>query len=103
MELYQKIVLGIAIVLLITSYFMIYFTLVNNTKQWPPSVTKCPDYWVYDATTDKCVDGNDINNKYPTELDVKLTEKSNCDNYNWAKTNGISWEGLSYGVSMKCP
>ena len=95
MELYQRIVLGIAIVLLIAAYIMIYFTLVKNNKKWPPSVAKCPDYWVYDATTDKCK--STTNEEY---LDV--TQKTTCDKYKWAKENEISWEGLSYGVSMDC-
>lgn len=101
MELFQRIILGIAIVLLIAAYIMIYSTLVNNNKNWPPSVAKCPDYWVYDATTDKCV--NNVNNSYyPLLDDETLTQKSDCNKYKWAKDNAISWEGLSYGVSMDC-
>lgn len=100
MELYQRIVLGIAIVLLIAAYIMIYFTLVDNNKNWPPSVAKCPDYWVYNATTDKCVDSFDENNTYPDN--ETLTQKSTCDKYKWAKEKEVSWEGLSYGVSMDC-
>mgnify|MGYP001355263686 CR=1 FL=1 len=50
-----KIVLGIAIVLLIGAYIMIYFTLVDNVKKWPPTVAKCPDYWVYDDKEKKCI------------------------------------------------
>lgn len=108
MELYQKIVLGIAIVLLIGAYIMIYFTLVDNVKKWPPTVAKCPDYWVYNQTNDNC-ESNDINNGtstkfsiYPDE-DKKLSSITKCEKYSWAKTNGISWDGLSYGVSMDCP
>lgn len=103
MELYQKIVLGIAIVLLIAAYIMIYFTLVDNNKRWPPSVAKCPDFWVYDSKTDKCVDSSNSGIIYPSNIDETLTQKSKCDNYKWAKENGISWEGLSYGVNMNCP
>lgn len=101
MELFQRIVLGIAIVLLIAAYIMIYFTLVDNNKKWPPSVAKCPDYWEYDSTTDKCVDIS--GNNYPLLDSETLSQKSNCDNYKWAKKNEISWEGLSYGVNMDCP
>jgi hypothetical protein len=100
MELYQRIVLGIAIVLLIAAYIMIYFTLVDNNKNWPPSVAKCPDYWVYNATTDKCVDGSDENKTYP--VNETLTQQSTCDKYKWAKEKKVSWEGISYGVSMDC-
>ena len=54
MELYQRVVLGIAIVLLIAAYIMIYFTLVDNNKNWPPSVAKCPDYWEYNTANNMC-------------------------------------------------
>jgi hypothetical protein len=107
MELYQRVVLGLAIVLLIAAYIMIYFTLVDNNKNWPPSVAKCPDYWVYNATSDMCESINDFNvgtsdSKYPDVDGETLTQKSTCDKYKWAKEKEVSWEGLSYGVSMDC-
>jgi len=106
MELYQRIVLGIAIVLLIAAYIMIYFTLVDNNKNWPPSVAKCPDYWEYNAANDMCKSNNNFNigssaNTVTEYLDV--SQKSTCDKYKWAKQYAVSWEGLSYGVSMDCP
>ena len=105
MELYQRVVLGIAIVLLIAAYIMIYFTLVDNNKNWPPSVAKCPDYWVYNAASDMCESINDFNigssgNTVTEYLDV--SQKNTCDKYKWAKDKEVSWEGLSYGVSMDC-
>lgn len=106
MELYQRVVLGIAIVLLIAAYIMIYFTLVDNNKNWPPSVAKCPDYWEYNVASDMCESKNKFNigssgntvKKYPD-----VSQKSTCDKYKWAKQYAVSWEGLSYGVSMDCP
>ena len=105
MELYQRVVLGIAIVLLIAAYIMIYFTLVDNNKNWPPSVAKCPDYWEYNAASDMCESNNNFNigssgntvKEYPD-----VSQKSTCDKYKWAKDKEVSWEGLSYGVSMDC-
>ena len=106
MDLYQRIVLGIAIILLIAAYIMIYFTLVDNNKNWPPSVAKCPDYWEYNAANDMCKSKNNFNigssentvTEYPD-----VSQKSTCDKYKWAKEKEVSWEGLSYGVSMDCP
>ena len=104
MELYQRVVLGIAIVLLIAAYIMIYFTLVDNNKKWPPSVAKCPDYWEYNAASDMCESNNGFNEgsskvtEYPD-----VSQKSTCDKYKWAKNKEVSWEGLSYGVSIDCP
>jgi len=108
MELYQKVVLGIAIVLLIASYIMIFFTLVDSNKKWPPSVAKCPDFWTYVSNGDYCDSNSDgLNNldssnisRYP--LTGKLSKRTKCQKYNWSKTNGISWDGLSYGVKNSC-
>lgn len=105
MELYQRVVLGIAIVLLIAAYIMIYFTLVDNNKNWPPSVAKCPDYWVYNAASDMCESNNDFNEGSPGNIVTAypdVSQKSTCDKYKWAKDKEVSWEGLSYGVSMDC-
>lgn len=98
MELYQKTVLGIAIVLLIAAYVMIFFTFVNNNSQWPPAVAKCPDYWTYDPDNDICTYDSLI---YPNDS-TKLADKSTCDKYKYATENSISWSGLSYGVHMDC-
>ena len=103
MELYQRIVLGIAIVLLIAAYIMIYFTLVDNNKNWPPSVAKCPDYWVYNAASDMCESNNGFNVGSSDSKYSDVSQKSTCDKYKWAKDKEVSWEGLSYGVSMDCP
>lgn len=103
MDLYQRVVLGIAIVLLIAAYIMIYFTLVDNNKSWPPTVPKCPDGWTYQPDTDNCSNGGDV---HPDSLDSHgkslLSEMTKCENYNWATTNSVSWDGLSYGVHIDC-
>ena len=109
MEIYQRIVLGIAIVLLIGAYVMIFFTLVNNKSQWPPSVAKCPDYWVYDNVNNSCKrsdynKGDYTYKNYPSDTSgLKLSDLTRCDKYKWANENGISWDGLSYGISLNCP
>ena len=102
MELYQRVVLGIAIVLLIAAYIMIYFTLVDNNKKWPPSVAKCPDYWEYNAASDMCESNNNFNVGNSDSKYLDVSQKSTCDKYKWAKAKEVSWEGLSYGVSMDC-
>lgn len=107
MELFQRIVLGIAIILLIAAYIMIFFTLVNNDDQWPPAISNCPDYWVYDKTNDYCT-SNNMNNGPDNNISIypslkKISQLSKCEKYNWATTNQISWDGLTYGVNMDCP
>ena len=98
MELFQQLVLGIAIMLLIAAYIMIYFTHLDNDSTWPPSVAKCPNGWNYNSTNDNCTFGAEI---YPTNNE-KLTSVTSCDKYNWATDKNISWDGLTYGVSMNC-
>jgi len=82
---------------------MIYFTLVDNNKNWPPSVAKCPDYWVYNAASDMCESNNGFNVGSSDSKYSDVSQKSTCDKYKWAKDKEVSWEGLSYGVSMDCP
>jgi hypothetical protein len=107
MELYQRFVLGIAIVLLIGAYVMIFFTLVNNKTNWPPSMSKCPDFWIFDLINNKC-DSNGFNRGknnvsiFP-ENDINLSDKTKCEKYKWAVENEISWDGLTYGTSLNCP
>ena len=52
-------------------------------------------------------DSNNFNigssfSKYPDIDGETLSQKSTCDKYKWAKQYAVSWEGLSYGVSMDC-
>lgn len=105
MEIYQKIVLGIAIVLLIAAYIMIFFTLVESDLKWPPTISKCPDFWVYNGKEDKC-------QKQGSSLVLDNVSKlSKCDKYNWSTTTQssssgplmyIPWDGLNYGVNIDC-
>jgi hypothetical protein len=107
MELYQRFVLGIAIVLLIGAYVMIFFTLVNNNKLWPPSIAKCPDFWIFNLLNNKCDSngynlGNEKFSFFP-ENEINLSDLTKCQKYKWAVENEISWDGLTYGTSLNCP
>lgn len=101
MELYQQTVLSIALILLILSYVMIYYSMMDDDVKWPPTIAKCPDYWNYDSENDKCnhfANGN----TYPDTTGAKLSEITKCEKYNWATTSGNPWDGLSYGVHQDC-
>jgi hypothetical protein len=101
------------ILLLICIVIMIIIFLYPNTKQvWPPMVANCPDYFV-----DTNGDGSKCDN--PLELkgnstcligtgkNLSLTAPnftldSTCEKYNWATQCGVTWDGLTYGVSNPC-
>jgi hypothetical protein len=50
MELFQKIVLFSAIIILIIALVVIGTALMYSKNQvWPPITQECPDYWVSDG------------------------------------------------------
>lgn len=53
---FQRIVLIIAIVMLITAMIFIGYALYRQTSDiaWPPEIPKCPDYWTMDASGNNC-------------------------------------------------
>lgn len=102
MQYFQKSVVAIAIMLLIVTYSVIYFTTTNKKGVWNNVASKCPDYWIYDSEAIECISNvNTISN-------YSLDGKSACENYDWAidstKDHGgnISWDGVTYGSSLNC-
>lgn len=109
MELnFQKIVLGIAILVFIVALVFIGIGLkdAKNNQTWPPIVANCPDYW--EDTTNN---GEGCYNKLglgkcnlPT-YDNKNVMNFNVTPYNgaegtcakakWAKECGVTWDGVS--------
>lgn len=110
---FQQNVLRVAIVLLIITsvivFIMLYFS--KNQYQFPPMVSKCPDYWVIES------DGNDppnytcndvagvagVANKANYTIDAKeniplpdsITSNQLCDLKENLNTNNILWTGIS--------
>jgi len=116
MDGFQKIVLYSAIIILIIALVIIGVTLSNSTDSsvWPPIVPECPDYWVVDGSGNNatCINMKDLGTCPATSGDNHLTMNFNnspytgsngtCSKYTWATKCGVSWDGITYGVSNPC-
>lgn len=113
---FQKFVLFAAIIILIIALIFIGMALSKSTSSvvWPPMIPECPDYWTMDgsgnATT--CINVKDLGTCPPKGNSKHLTMNFNtpaftgsnelCAKYTWANNCGVSWDGITYGVSNPC-
>ena len=107
---FHKTVLFSAIIILIVSLVLIGTTLANSqgAQTWPPIISGCPDYWIFDGSGNKCVNGKDLGTCQPIGGDKHLQMDFNtstftgsqgaCNKYKWANKCGVSWDGITYGV-----
>jgi hypothetical protein len=112
MQAFQKMVLGIAVVALIVLLALIGMSLSSTNKtNWPPVVGDCPDYWVdMSGNGSACYNAHQLGTcglaKTDANEDVKVTLDlsgyTDCDKYNWAKNCGLTWDGITSGVSNPC-
>lgn len=116
MEGFQKIVLYSAIIILIITLVILGVTLsyAKDNQVWPPIVPECPDYWVVDGSGNNttCINVKDLGTCQATGDNKHLTMNFNnspftgsngtCSKYTWAKKCGVSWDGITYGVSNPC-
>ena len=115
MESFQKTVLVIATIILIISLILIgmAFNYAKN-KNWPPSVPKCPDYWIADGSGNDatCINMKDLGTCPASNGTKHLVMNFNkapyngtdelCAKYTWAKNCSLAWDGITYGVENPC-
>lgn len=113
---FQSIVLLIAILLLIVCLILIGIALAksNNIQQWPPIVGSCPDYWVDMSNNGaQCVNIKNLgtcNSGVPAgrhlQMDFTVApyvgQNAACSKYKWANGCGLTWDGITSGVSNPC-
>jgi len=114
MESFQKIVLFTSvIILLLALLFMGLAISQKSSKNWPPVVAQCPDWWVIDGTgkNSTCINVKDLGNYQVTGTEHQTMNfnlpnytgsDGSCAKYNWAKGSNISWDGITYGVTNPC-
>jgi hypothetical protein len=115
MESFQSFILFSAIIILIIVLVFIGVTLTySKDQQWPPMTPECPDYWVAEGSGNNitCVNTKNLGTCPPKGGDKYLKMDFNnstftgqnglCAKYTWAKNCGISWDGVTYGVSNPC-
>jgi len=106
---FQRVVIIIAIVLLIVIFV---FTLIilsrsKSSQSWPPVIGDCPDYWIdLSGNGAMCVNPKKLGtcNNESMNFSVSPWVGSNglCAKYNWANACGLTWDGITYGVSNPC-
>jgi hypothetical protein len=117
MASFQKNVLIVAVIILIILLIIIGYLLVKTgtNDTWPPIIGQCPDYWIdFSGNGANCVNvqslgdcsgngnihcPNAINNTPSSGMDFTtsaFTDSQNglCNKYNWAMSNGITWDGI---------
>lgn len=90
------ITLGIVVVfIIILASSFVYKAVVENDKtiEWPPHITKCPEYWNEDpADSTKCVNYTNINKNSSDQVDAydgtnKDILRTSSAFYNWDGIN----------------
>jgi hypothetical protein len=114
---FQKAVLLIAVVFLILFLIIIGVALSNSTStaEWPPIVGSCPDYWVdLSGNGSQCFNSHRLGKcpaYIPTADDKKTMDfnqppfngtDGDCAKYKWANQCGVTWDGITYGVTNPC-
>lgn len=115
MEGFQKTVLFAAIIILIIALIFIGLALRKAQNYvWPPMVPSCPDYWTLDGSGNNavCVNVKNLGTCPPPSGQKFLTMNFNnapytgssglCSKYTWANNCGLTWDGITYGVSNPC-
>lgn len=91
-----SITIGIVVVFIIVlALSMIYRTIEENNKtvEWPPHITKCPEYWDISAEDNtKCVNKTGINGMVDEKIDAY--DGSNADKLS-DESNYGTWDGIS--------
>ena len=109
MESFQTIVLLVAILILIVTLILIGYALrkAAKSREWPPMIPQCPDYWTVDASNNKCMNTKNLgkcNNVRSMDFNVSpyTGDQGLCNKYKWATRCGIAWDGITYGVKNPC-
>jgi hypothetical protein len=112
---FQRIVLVIAglTLILIFIFIGISFSKGTNDGTWPPLSSPCPDYWTnigQDGAS--CLNTHKLgtcNIPSPTDKNAKNFDVApyndsggTCAKYTWAKSCGITWDGITSGIPNPC-
>lgn len=105
----------VAVILVILLLYVAFSMKKSNNTNWPPSVSKCPDFWVDVSTAgdgSKCINPHHIGtcnlpskgNDNEKNFDVAPfnDDDGNCQKYRWATKCNVSWDGITYGVTNPC-
>lgn len=97
------------IAILMFCLIIIYFTLKYRKHKYvyPPYISKCPDYYIFDQETEKCIDKNNFfydkkntcyseNFNGPRYTFSGISEDNNlCKKKEWANNCSLKWDGIT--------
>lgn len=105
---FKKITLIVVIFLTIIMVVFTYNKLDKSfdEKKWPPSVSKCPDYWIENETSSGdtiCVNDKNLGkDTCPTQVNFqtfsqnsRLLADDDCEKAKWAKSCNLTWDGIT--------
>ena len=97
MEYFQRIVLGLALIMLIIANVVILYTTTSKSKPWSPTMSVCPDYW----KTSYSADGKKITCRKDEKTSFEYNMGSTCQQKLAALGVGgnVDWEGVTYGIN----
>ena len=107
MASFQKITIGVAIILLIICLIFIGYSLYNSTYNvaYPPVQADCPDYWLDNEKN--CVNVKELGlDECPREVNFNgafwTGDDGLCRKYQWAKACNLTWDGVTNNKNA-CP
>jgi hypothetical protein len=117
MAIFQKSVIGIAIVLFIICLVIIGIMLrySKNNTTWPPLIGSCPDFMIdLSGNGSMCSNvknlgtcnngkfGPDGHSIYDFSIAPYVGSNGLCEKSKWANSCGVVWDGINSGVSNPC-
>jgi len=100
MDAFQKTVLAVAagcfVLVLVLSYYLMIRA--EKTETWPPYVAQCPDYWDLSNNT-TCMNTPKQTANGVAIANYSIAGQTTCQQYNWALSNNVPWDGITYGVN----
>ena len=107
---FKSIILIIAIFILVGGLIYTFYTLEDQVskKEWPLTISKCPDYWTYNPGEDPIICknekklGTNDQEKCPPEVcmekfyyDSRLLAEDDCAKAQWARSCNLTWDGIT--------
>lgn len=100
---FKTITLIIFSIILIGSLIYVYFSIEKTVSrvEWPPSVSKCPDYWEEERDDENkpfCVNRKEIGLPVAIcqdDLDSEFLAKDKCAKSLWARSCDLTWDGVT--------
>tara|TARA_B100000073_G_scaffold342750_1_gene346352 strand:- start:871 stop:1173 length:303 start_codon:yes stop_codon:yes gene_type:complete len=86
-------IVGVFVIFLVFSFYYQSVVDGNKEKQWPPFISKCPEYWELNNDGTQCVNNTNING-ITGSSDVPVYNGSNAQELKDLESFN-SWDGIT--------